>query len=49
LARCQPQPDGRKPNEGKVIASKLVVARRDPTTLLDRIEKPFDPVAGAVE
>ena len=34
---------------GEVVGRKLVVARRDPTTLLDPIEEPFDPVAWAVE
>jgi hypothetical protein len=36
-------------DEGEVIRGKLVVARRDPTALLDPIEEPLDPVAGAVE
>ena len=49
LTRRQPQSDGRKLNEGKVIGGKLVVARRDPTTLLDPIEEPFDPVAGTIK
>jgi hypothetical protein len=31
--------------EGQVIGGKFVVARRHPTTLLDPIEEPFDPVA----
>jgi hypothetical protein len=31
------------------IRGKFVVARRHPTTLLDPIEEPFDPVAGAIK
>jgi hypothetical protein len=49
LTRSQPQPDGCKLDERKVIGGKLVVARSDPTTLLDPIEEPRDQVAGAVE
>jgi hypothetical protein len=33
----------------KQFGDKLVVARRDPPTLLDPIEEPLDLVAGAVE
>jgi hypothetical protein len=36
-------------NEGKVVGGKLVVARRNPTALLDSVEEPLDPVASAVE
>jgi len=36
-------------DEGEVVGGKPVVARRDPTTLLDPVEEPFDPVASAVE
>jgi hypothetical protein len=32
-----------------VIDGELVVARRDPTTLLDTIEEPLDQIAGAVQ
>jgi hypothetical protein len=39
----------RKLDEGEVVGGKFVVARRHPTTLLDPIEEPFDPVAGVVE
>jgi len=35
-----------KLDEGKVIGGKLIVARRDPATLLDAVEESFDPVAG---
>jgi hypothetical protein len=36
-------------NEGKVVSSKPVIARRHPTTLFDPVEEPLDPVASAVE
>jgi hypothetical protein len=36
-------------DEGKVVGGKSVVACGDPTTLLDLIEEPFDPVAGTIE
>jgi len=49
LARSQPKPDGCKLDEGKAVRCKLVVACRDPTTLLDPIEEPLDPVTGAIE
>jgi hypothetical protein len=34
-------------NEGKVVGSKPVMARRHPTTLFDPVEEPLDPVASA--
>jgi hypothetical protein len=46
LISAQPSPDGCKLDEGKVIGGKLIVARRDPATLLDAVEESFDPVAG---
>ena len=45
----QPQPDGFKLDKSKEIGGKLVVARRNPTTLFDLVEEPLDPVAGAGE
>jgi hypothetical protein len=36
-------------NEGKVVGSEPVVARRHPTTLFDPVEEPLDLVASAVE
>jgi hypothetical protein len=36
-------------NEGKVVGSKPVIARRHPTTLFDPVKEPLDPVASAVE
>jgi hypothetical protein len=36
-------------NEGKVVGSKPVIARRHPTTLFDLVEEPLDPVASVVE
>ena len=36
-------------NEGKVVGSKPVIARRHPTTLFDPVKEPFDPVASAIE
>jgi len=35
-------------HEGKVIGGKFVVARRYPTTLLDPVEEPLNPIAGAI-
>lgn len=35
-------------DEGKVVGCKPVIARRDPPTLFDPVEKPLDSVAGAV-
>jgi hypothetical protein len=32
-------------NEGKVVGSKPVIARRRPTTLFDTVEEPLGPVA----
>src|ERR1700683_5768908 len=49
LASAEPQPDRRELDEREVICGELVVARRDPTTLLDSIEEPCDLVAGTVE
>ena len=37
----------RKLDEGEVVGGKLVVTRRDPATLLNAVEEPFDPIAGA--
>jgi hypothetical protein len=36
-------------NKSKVVGSQLVVARRNPTALLDPVEETLDPVAVAVE
>ena len=36
-------------NEGQVVGRKFVVTRRDPPTLFDPIEEPFDQVARTVE
>jgi len=33
--------------EGEIVGGELVIACRDPATLLDVVEEPFDPVAGA--
>jgi hypothetical protein len=32
-----------------MVRRELVIARRDPPTLFDFIEEPFDQVAGSVE
>jgi len=36
-------------NEGKVVGSEPVVARRHPTTLFDPVEEPLDLVASGME
>jgi hypothetical protein len=36
-------------HEGKVVGGQLVVARRNPTALLDLVEETLDPVTVAVE
>ena len=36
-------------NEGQVVGREFVVARRDPPTLFDFIEEPFDQVARTVQ
>jgi hypothetical protein len=36
-------------NEGKVVGSKPVIARRHLTTLFDPVKEPLEPVASAVE
>ena len=38
-----------KLNECEVVGRELVVARCDPTTLLDPVEEAFDDIAGSVE
>ena len=35
--------------EGQVVGRELVVARRDPPTLFNLIEEPFDQITGSVE
>lgn len=48
ITRSQTQPNGCKLHEGKAIGGEAVIACGDPTTSLDPIEEPFDPVTGAV-
>jgi hypothetical protein len=36
-------------DEGKVVGGEFVVARCDPTALLDLVEETFDEVAGSIE
>ena len=36
-------------DEGEVVGSEPVVARRHPTTLFDPVEEPFDLVASTIE
>ena len=36
-------------DEGKVICCELIIARRDPPTLLDLVEEPLDQIAGAIK
>ncbi len=38
-----------KLNECEVVGRELVVARCDPTTLLDPVEEAFNDIAGSVE
>jgi len=49
LINAQPQPDRRELNESEVVRCKFVVARCNPTTVLDFVEEPFDQFAGAIE
>jgi len=49
LINTQPQPDRRELDKGKVIRCEFVVPGRDPTTMLDLIEEPFDEIAGSIE
>jgi len=35
--------------EGQIVRRELAIARRDPPTLFDLIEEPFDQVAGSVQ
>ena len=49
ITRSQPKADGCELDEGKVVYSKPVVARRDPTALFDPVEEPFDVIASAIE
>jgi hypothetical protein len=36
-------------DEGQVVGSEFVVARRDPPTLFDLIKEPFNQIARTVE
>jgi hypothetical protein len=49
LINAQPQPDRCKLNEGEIVCREFVIASRDPTTVLDLIEEPFDQISGAVK
>jgi hypothetical protein len=49
LFNAQPEPDRRKPNEGEVIRSELVVPRCGAPTLLDLVKEPFDQVSRLIQ
>lgn len=49
LINARPKPDRRALDECEIVGRKLVVARRDPTTVFDLVEEPLDQIAGAVE
>jgi hypothetical protein len=49
LVNAKPQPYRRELDEGKVVSGEFVVARCDPTAMLDFVEETFDEVAGSIE
>jgi hypothetical protein len=49
LINAQPNSNCCQLDEGEIIGCELVVAGRNPTTLLDLIKEPFDKITSAVE
>jgi hypothetical protein len=49
LVNAEPQPYGCELNESLVVDRKCVVSRRDPPTLFNPVEEPFDQVACTIE
>jgi hypothetical protein len=48
LISAEPYSDRSELHEGEVVGGKFVVTRRHPTTLLDPVEEPLNPIAGAI-
>jgi hypothetical protein len=49
LISTQPNSDGCKLDERQIVCREFVVSGRDPPTLLDLVEGPFDQIARAVQ